>query len=319
MQKDAEGVWSLTTDPLPPDVYSYTFTTDGVRGLDPSNSNIVPNLLNPSSSVHVPGPASIEWEIGSAPRGEVHRHFYRSGIVGDDRDFHVYTPAGYDPAAKKTYPVLYLLHGFSDDSSAWTAVGRANVTLDNLIAQGKAKPMIVVMPLGYGAPEVLRRGTGPRDPELGRRNMTKFRDALFAEVIPQVEKRYRAASGRDSRAIAGLSMGGSESLFTGLNAINRFAWIGSFSAGGLGNDYDAAFPSLDEKANKQLKLLWVGCGTEDGLITANRKFFEWLDTKKIQYTKVETPGAHTWMVWRRYLAAFTPLLFQEKRELRSAK
>lgn len=320
MQKDTEGVWTVTTEALEPDFYSYTFTIDGVRTLDISNSNIVPNLLNPSSSVHVRGPATLAWEVGDTPRGELRRHFYRSGIVGDDRDFFVYTPAGYDPASKKTYPVLYLLHGFSDDASGWTAVGRAHVILDNLIAQGKAKPMLIVMPLGYGAPEVLQRDrSGPRDRSLFQRNTTKFRDALLAEVIPQVEKRYRVATDRNSRAIAGLSMGGSESLFTGLNAIDKFAWIGSFSAGGLSTEYDTTFPTLDEKANKQLKLLWVACGTEDNLITANRKFLEWLDTKKVQYTKVETPGAHTWMVWRRNLATFAPLLFQEKRELRSAK
>ena len=313
-----QGVWTVTTDPLQPDFYGYSFTVDGVRTIDPVNPLIVPNLLNTGNAVHVPGPATLEWEVADVPRGEVHRHFYRSAVVGDDRDYYVYTPAGYDPAAKKTYPVLYLLHGFSDDASGWTAVGRAHVILDNLIAQGKAKPMLVVMTLGYGAPEILRRSaTGPRDPELGRRNMTKFRDALFSEVIPQVEKRYRVAADRNSRAIAGLSMGGAESLFTGLNAIDKFAWIGSFSAGGVGEDFNASFPSLDDKANKQIKLLWIACGTDDRLIGANRKFMDWLDSKKITFTKVETPGAHTWMVWRRNLAAFTPLLFQEK--LRTAK
>jgi enterochelin esterase family protein len=224
----------------------------------------------------------------------------------------VYTPAEYDPTAKKKYPVLYLLHGFSDDASGWSAVGRAHVIMDNLIAQGKAKPMLVVMPLGYGAPEILYRdSSAPRDPDLSKRNMTKFRDALFTEVIPEVEKKYRVIADRNSRAIAGLSMGGAESLFTGLNAIDKFAWIGSFSAGGLSGDYAAMFPALDENANKRLKLLWVACGTEDRLIEDNRKFLEWLDSKKIHYTKVETPGAHTWMVWRRNLATFAPLLFRD--------
>ena len=125
--------------------------------IDPSNWLMKPNLLSAESEVHVPGPGSLPWEIGDVPRGIVHHHFYRSGIVGDDRDYFVYTPPGYDPASTKTYPVLYLLHGFSDDASGWTAVGRANVILDNLIAQGKAKPMLVVMPLGYGAPEIVSR------------------------------------------------------------------------------------------------------------------------------------------------------------------
>src|SRR5208337_3575425 len=156
---------------------------------------------------------SLPWEINLVPHGVIHHHFYRSGIVGDDRDFYVYTPPAYNPEAKKLYPALYLLHGFSDDASAWTAVGRAHVILDNLIAQGKAKPMIVVMPLGYGAPEILSPTFhGFRDSSLVDRNMDRFRQALLTEVIPQVEKIYRVSPDRQSRAIAGLSMGGAESL-----------------------------------------------------------------------------------------------------------
>ena len=247
------------------------------------------------------------------PHGAVHHHFYRSGIVGDDRDFYVYTPPGYDPAAKKLYPVLYLLHGYSDDASGWTAVGRANVILDNLIAQGKAKPMLIVMTLGYGAPEILSPASQRfRDPELRTRNMIKFRDALFTEVMPQVEKSYRVAKDRNLRAIAGLSMGGAESLFTGLNAIDRFAWIGAFSSGGMGEDFNATFPALDAKANAQLRLLWIACGTDDRLIEPNRKFRDWLKSKSVQFIPIETPGSHTWMVWLRNLAEFAALLFQGK-------
>ena len=312
MQKDEQGVWSITTDPLDPDFYGYSFIADGVGLIDPSNSAMKPNLLNTQSEVHVPGPGSLPWEINDVPRGEVHHHFCRSAVVGDDRDYFVYTPPGYDAAANKLYPVLYLLHGYSDDASGWSAVGRANVILDNLIAQGKAKPMIIVMPLGYGAPEIVSR-TGPalRDPGIRERNYTRFRDALFTEVIPQVEKAYRVTKDRNSRAIAGLSMGGAESLFVGLNAIDRFAWVGSFSAGGLSEDFNTVFPALDSKANSQLQLLWIACGTDDRLIATNRKFREWLKSKDIGHTDIETPGAHTWMVWRRNLAVFGTLLFQE--------
>ena len=158
MQKDDQGVWSLTTAPLTPDFYGYSFVADGVGLIDPSNPSMKPNLLHTQSQVHVPGPASLPWEIGDVPHGLVHHHFYKSGVVGDERDFYVYTPPGYDPKAKRSYPVLYLLHGFSDDASGWTAVGRANVILDNLIAQGKAKAMMMVMPLGYGAPEIVVPG-----------------------------------------------------------------------------------------------------------------------------------------------------------------
>lgn len=313
MTKDEQGVWTATIDPLEPDLYGYSFVADGVSLIDPSNPLIKPNLLNKQSMVHVPGPASLPWELSDVPRGAIHRHFYKSRIVGDDRDYYVYTPAAYSTAAKQPYPVLYLLHGYSDDASGWTAVGRAHVILDNLIAQGKARPMLVVMTLGYGAPEIVsRQTTGLRDSNLRDRNMQKFREALLAEVIPQIESAYRVSKDRNSRAIAGLSMGGAESLYTGLNSLDYFAWIGAFSSGGMGEDFAAAFPALDEKANKQLRLLWIACGADDRLIDANRKFREWLKSKRVEHAAIETPGAHTWMVWRRNLAVFAPLLFQSK-------
>lgn len=316
MQKGDEGIWSLTTEALQPDYYGYSFVADGVGLLDPSNSLLKPNLLFLSNMVHVPGPGSLPWELNHVPHGVIHHHFYHSGVVGDDRDYYVYTPPGYSDAAanlSKRYPVLYLLHGYSDDASGWTAVGRANVILDNLIAEGKAKPMIVVMPLGYGAPEVLKRGFRAfADAALVQRNINKFRQALLTEVIPQVEKEYRVSSDRSEHAIAGLSMGGAESLYTGLRNLDQFAWVGSFSAGGLGEDYNAEFPALDSKVNEQLRLLWIACGTEDRLIEPNRRFRGWLTSKEIHHTDIETPGMHTWMVWRRNLAAFVPLLFQNE-------
>lgn len=319
MQRDEQGVWSVTTGPLEPDLYGYSFVADGASLIDPGNAQMKPNLLNPQSVVHVPGAAALAWEINSVPHGTVHHHFYKSGVVGDERDFYVYTPPGYDPKANRLYPVLYLLHGFSDDASGWTAVGRAHVILDNLIAQGKAKPMLIVMPLGYGAPEIVARNTtGMRDPNLRQRNFDKFRDALLTEVIPEAEKAYRVARDRNARAIAGLSMGGAESLYVGLNALNRFAWVGAFSSGGLSEDFNASFPALDAKANAQLRLLWIACGTEDRLIENNRKLRDWLKAKGVRHQGIETPGAHTWMVWRRNLAEFVPLLFQEKAVLNSA-
>ena len=311
MQKDEQGVWSVTTDALDPDIYGYSFVADGVALIDPNNSLMKPNLLSTQSAVHVPGPSTITWEINDVPRGEVHHHFYHSGVVGDNRDFYVYTPPGYDPTAKKLYPVLYLLHGYSDGADGWSAVGRANVILDNLIAQGKAKPMLIVMPLGYGAPEIVSR-TGPtlRDPSLRQRNYDKFRDALFTEVMPQVEKTYRVAKDRNSRAIAGLSMGGAESLLIGLNNRDKFSWVGSFSSGGLRENFEQEFPGLKDAANSQLHLVWVACGTDDGLLGINRDFNKWMTSEGITHTAVETPGNHTWMVWRRNLESFAPLLFR---------
>ena len=229
-------------------------------------------------------------------------------MVGDERDFFVYTPPGYDAGTKQLYPVLYLQHGYSGDARGWLLGAPANVILDNLIAEGKAKPMLLVMSLGYGTPEIVQRGSP--DLSLLKRNYDKFRDALLTEVIPEVEKSYHVARDRDSRALAGLSMGGAESLYVGLNALNLFSWIGSFSPGGMLDDYDGAYPALDSKANAKLRLLWIACGTDDGLIQANRKFREWLTSKDVRHIEIETPGAHTWMVWRRNLAEFTPLLFR---------
>lgn len=312
LRKDEHGIWSATVGPLPPDIYSYSFLSDGVSLMDPSNPRLKPNLLDPESAVHVPGPPSLPWELNQVPHGEIHHHFYHSQIAGDDRDFYVYTPPDYRTQPKHQYPVLYLLHGFSDDASGWTSVGLANVILDNLSAQGKTKPMIVVMPLGYGDFEVVRRGWGYRsDKELARRNLSKFTDTLLKEVMPQVEQSYRIKKDRDSRAIAGLSMGGTESLRTGLNHLDQFAWIGAFSSGGLDvEDFNTEFPNLDASAKEKLRLLWIACGTEDDLIKLNREFKSWLKEKSVPFTDIETPGMHAWLVWRRNLASFAPLLFQ---------
>jgi enterochelin esterase-like enzyme len=315
MQKDAEGIWSVTTEPLEPDYYGYMFLVDGAAVLDPSNNTIKPNLLYRANELHVP-PASSNsawptWEISNVPRGVIHHHFYRSKVVGDERGYFVYTPPGYNPRGKQTYPVLYLLHGYSDDADAWTAVGRANVILDNLIARGKAKPMLIVMPLGYGAPGILSLGAGGlRDPGIGQRNFDRFIDALLTEVIPRVEADYLVKNDRDSRAIAGLSMGGAESLMTGLNNLNEFAWIGAFSSGGLSPEFDKEFPGQDASANSRLRLLWIACGTDDHLIEINRSLRAWLAAKNIRHADIETPGAHTWLVWRRNLAEFAQLLFR---------
>jgi enterochelin esterase family protein len=311
MEKDDQGVWSTTTGPLSPDYYGYSFVADGVGLIDPSNWLIKPNFLNPQSAVHVVGPASLPWEVNDVPHGEVHHHFYRSAVAGDDRDYYVYTPPGYQSKAKESYPVLYLLHGFSDDASGWTAVGHANVIFDNLIAQGKAKPMIVVTPLGYGTMEMLRHGIRVwNNTELRDRNFAKFREALLTEVMPRIESEYLVSKDRKAHAIAGLSMGGSESLLTGLNSLDKFAWVGAFSSGGIPDDFATDFPSLDANANRQLQLLWIACGTEDRLITINRNLRAWLKSKGIKATEIETPGAHTWMVWRRNLAEFAALLFR---------
>jgi enterochelin esterase-like enzyme len=313
MTKDEQGVWSFTSEPMPPDIYSYSFSVDGVQMIDPANPLLKYNLLNTESQVHVPGPATLPWEINDVPHGVLHRHLYHSAILGDDRPFVVYTPPGYDPATAKTYPVLYLLHGYSDAEDAWVSVGRANVILDNLIAWGKAKPMLIVMPLGYGNKQVIAGGwAGLQNKDIWQDSVTKFRDVVLTEILPQVEKLYRVKTDRESRAIAGLSMGGTQSLFIGLNALDRFAWIGAFSSGGLDENFARAYPNVSEATSSQLQLLWIVCGQQDGLIGVNRKLVEWLKSKNIKLTWLETPGGHSFLVWRRYMADLAPQLFETR-------
>ncbi len=311
MQKDDRGVWSVTVGPLAPEYYGYSFLADGVSLMDPSNSLAKPNLLNPQNMVFVPGPDSVPWQMNDVPHGVIHEHFYHSNVVGDNRDFYVYTPPGYNSRGKTRYPVLYLLHGYSDSANAWTAVGRANVILDNLIAGHKAAPMIVVMPLGYGAPRILRANSAVSRNALGEENSRKFTEALLTEVMPRVAKDYRVLSGPAHTAIAGLSMGGGEALYASLNHLKTFGWIGAFSAGLL-PDLDQEFPGLNAKVNSRLHLLWIACGEQDPIVgTFNRQLRAWLKARGVAFTPIDTPGMHTWLVWRGNLAAFVPLLFQK--------
>jgi enterochelin esterase-like enzyme len=263
-------------------------------------------LILTAGAAQLPAPAVDPWEVSDVPHGIVHRHIYKSAIGGDTRDLYVYTPPEYEPSGSTRYPVLYLLHGFSDDASAWTEMGMANIILDNLIARGAARPMIVAMPLGYGVPGILDSGT--RTPGMGAKNQERFAEMMFAEIIPQVERFYRVDASRRGRAIAGLSMGGSEALVIGLNRLDMFAAVAGFSAG-LRDTFEQQFPNLTSTVNDTLQTLWIACGTGDSLIDINRKFKAWLASRDIRFSSVETDGAHTWEVWRRNLAAFAPLLF----------
>jgi enterochelin esterase family protein len=327
MQKDEQGVWTATTEPLKPDMYAYSFSVDGATFTDPGNPLFKPAYGSAGQSmVHVPG--DVVWEpSANVARGAITRHFYRSAVAGDDRDYWVYTPANYDAKRKAPYPVLYLLHGLGDDASGWIESGAANVILDNLIAQGKAKPMLMVNTLGYGT-------SGGTRGAMASDMIPSFARTVLEEVMPRVEKAYNATKDRNQRAIAGLSMGGAEALFTGLNHLDRFAWVGSLSgafimwprgnaaaaAGGRGGvqsmtpgDFERSFPKLDAKANSQIRLLWIACGLDDGLNTVNRQFKDWLKSKNVEFKDVEVPGfAHVWPLWRRNLAELAPLLFQAK-------
>jgi enterochelin esterase-like enzyme len=309
MSKDAGGLWTVTSTPLRPDVYSYTILVDGLEIIDPGVRGFVPNLFDQGGLFTVPGFPPEAWELTEVPHGSVSHRFYKSQILARESDFYVYTPPNFDKGAATRYPVLYLLHGYSDMADAWTVMGRANIILDNLIAMGKAKPMIVVMPLGYGALKLLERGWNLGHDELWRSNIERFSDVLLAEVIPQVERDYPVKGDRDDRALAGLSMGGAESLYVGLNHLDQFAWIAPMSAA-IFDDPIATFPRLDQKHAASIKLLWIACGKEDDLVKNNRQFKSWLASRNIKFESVETEGAHTWQVWRRNLSELAPLLFK---------
>ncbi|MGH9592498.1 MAG: alpha/beta hydrolase, partial [Bryobacteraceae bacterium] len=303
----------FTTAPLGPDIYVYSFTVDGLHIIDPANSFLKYNLLTSDSQVRVPGPATLPWEINNVPHGLLHHHPYHSAIAGDDREFIVYTPPGYNPKARKKLPVLYLIHGYSDPTDAWLTVGFANVILDNLIARGLAKPMLVVLPSAYGTMDVIKGGwAGVRNPGLLTRNQELFRDTLMREVIPQTESAYSVARGPANRAIAGLSLGGTESLFVGLNAPDQFGWVGAFSSGGLSTNFATTYPLSDGKLNSRLHLLWMSCGTEDRLVTVNHNLSDWLTAQGVRHEWNPMSGVHSFRVWRRALAQFAPLLFQPK-------
>jgi enterochelin esterase-like enzyme len=315
MAKAATGVWTTTTPPLAPGIYNYNFEADGDFRIDPANPSTTVNLVDITNLVTVPGDTPQLWEPASVPHGTLHHHIYTTnavlGLPQNQNRYYVYTPPGYDPKAKKPYPVLYLLHGWSDSESGWTAVGRADLIFDNLLAQGRIKPMVVVMPLGYGDMSFLQSFNVWDEPAAIDRNTDLFTRVLLTEVLPRVEAEYHVSRDRTGRAIAGLSMGGLESLQIGLTHTGQFAWIGGFSSAVHNLDYPQLLKSLDSKA-ANLQLLWIACGTEDSLIKPNRSFVAFLKTRNMPVTEVETPGFHTWMVWRDNLIHFTPLLFQQR-------
>jgi enterochelin esterase-like enzyme len=310
MQQDGDGLWSVTTPVLSPEIYGYRFVVDGTPILDPRSTDVRDNLLTLWNDVTIPGTPPEPWELQSIPHGTVERHFYTSQIVqglpNNQSNYYVYTPPGYNPKDKHSYPVLYLLHGYSDAADGWSSVGKANFILDSLISSGKAKPMIVVMPLGYGNMAVLKPG---RTPAISAQSVDLYQKALLTEIIPQIESSYRVSKKREDRAIAGLSMGGHESLLIGLSHPELFAWVGTFSAG-LNANSIAQLPSVTPQQAK-FRVLWMACGVDDALLKANREVIANLKSKGFAVTAIETPGHHQWPVWRDNLIHFAPLLFQK--------
>ena len=305
MAKGENGIWSVTIGPLEPGIYSYTFSMAGARFPDPANNLLKLGTNNAISVVDVPGDRPSFYDNRDVPHGMVHINWYKSEALGGvKRRMYVYTPPGY--GSGKKYPVLYLLHGMGDLDEGWLNNGRANFIFDNLLAEGKIEPMIVVMP--YGHARFANETPGQRS-ALDRR---AFEADLLEAIIPYVEQHYNARKDRQNRAITGLSMGGGQSLGIGLNHLDRFVWVGGFSSAIFGEPKEA-YPKIFENpklADKQLKLLWIGCGKDDRLISGSNKLVGALKAQGIDHTYRVSEGAHSWDVWRIYLKEFAPLIFR---------
>ncbi|HEY0548944.1 MAG TPA: alpha/beta hydrolase-fold protein [Verrucomicrobiae bacterium] len=303
MTRDEQGIWSATLGPLGPGLAIYTFTIDGVTTPDPVNPRIKLRARTSASLVNVPGSPLELWEARDVPHGKVEVIWEQSNVTGDTRAYYVYTPPGYKAGGWKRYPVLFLLHGNNDTAAGWTDVGKANFILDNLIAEKRAVPMIIVMPFGHAVPYVGSQSN----------NTAMVERYLIEEVIPQVEKKYRVARGRESRAIVGLSMGGGHALHIGLSHLDRFSAVAAFSSA-VPPRFEMRFNSLLEDphgTNKKLKLLWIGCGRQDPAFERNQKLSQLLTAHKIQNTFHPTEGLHNFAIWRKYLVEVAPLLFRK--------
>jgi enterochelin esterase-like enzyme len=268
-------------------------------------SGSTPNTIQ--SILEVPGAKAAFYDGQAVPHGNVHERWYHSKSLGAMRRLRVYTPPGYEDSRTTRYPVLYLLHGANLDENAWTRLGRANLILDNLLAAGKTQPFIAVMPFGYGTPPGAARVESPSS------NTELFGKDLLGDVIPFIESEYRASKDRGQRALAGLSMGGGQALTIGLQHPELFSQVAGFSAAVRVAEPEKTFAGLlanPAETNQKLKLLGIGCGTEDSLFQANQEFSGFLKKHGIKHEFRATEGAHTFMVWRRYLNELAPLLFR---------
>jgi enterochelin esterase-like enzyme len=306
MKAGANGVWSVTVGPVEPNLYPYCFVVDGVQVADPGNPDIFPNEGFKNSLVDIPGDKPSIYSVQDVPHGEVTHCYYSSKTLNATRPLVVYTPPGYRAGTDK-YPALYLVSGTTDTEETWYKVGRANFIADNLIAQKKALPLIIVMPYG-------NMGSTPNPATLQAAEMYKvFNAELTANIIPFVEANFRAIPDREKRAIAGFSRGGGQALFAGFSHLDQFAYVGSYSSYLTAEMVDKFFPDLiakPEETNKKLKLLWMGVGSEDFLYQQAAAFEQLATDRKIEHKKMITTGGHTWMNARTYLTETLQLYFK---------
>jgi enterochelin esterase-like enzyme len=341
MTRDEKGVWSATVGPLTPEFWIYTFSVDGVTTIDPRNINTRRNTTRIENWLIVPGPESADYAVGNVPHGTVSLQWYPSLVGEATRRTVVYTPPDYERGTGR-YPVLYLLHGGSGDENAWIECGRAVQILDNLIAQGKAAPMIVVMPNGnitrIASPDFVTAPPAlPANQDPGR--FRRFPDSLVKDLVPFIDKTYRTLADRDHRALAGLSVGGAQTMYAAFNNLDLFAWVGAFSGGypvmpgaaidvpappnaaslrgpDLTKSLDPAkfaslMPQLDAGANARLRLLYISIGTADTLQETHKVVKQVLKDKGVRYTLMEFPDyIHEWPVWRVSLRDLLPRLFR---------
>ena len=316
------GVWEYTTPfVVAPEVYTYTMIVDGNSVIDNNNVFVNRDIASLTSVLLVPkaGERSDLYAIHRVPHGTVSKVWYPSATAGFDRRLTVYTPAGYESNPKVKYPVLYVLHGIGGDEDAWVTQGRATQILDNLIARGEAKPMIVVFTNGNISQEAapLENSTDYTRPTMQLpQTMEGTFETSFPEIVKFIDSRYRTIAKKESRAICGLSMGGFHTLYISINNPDLFGYSGMFSAAIGVNDpgISPIYQDFDKKLatyfSKKPKLLWIGIGQTDFLIQANNDFRKKLDENKFPYTYMETDGGHIWRNWRIYLSEFVPLIFK---------
>lgn len=307
MTKRENGVWEVTLGPIDPGAYRYNFNIDRVSVMDPRNPSVSESNNNAWSMFYIPGADFMDTK--EVPHGAVSAVTYYSSVLKKFRRMHVYTPPGYETGQGK-YPVFYLLHGAGDCDESWTSVGRAGFIIDNLIAAKKAKPMVIVMPAGHTT-----TGGGFAGPPTAQQD---FADEFMTDILPYAESHYRVQTDRQHRAIAGLSMGGTQTLNISIPHLDKFAYIGVFSSGLIGGLAPQAATSWEEQhkaeldnagAKKGLKLVWFSTGKEDGLFPTSESTVALLKMHGFNVTFKESPGAHTWINWRNYLNEFAPQLF----------
>lgn len=307
MKKNDNGVWSVTLGPAKPDIYPYNFIVDGIQVMDPNNPTWFPNERIVNNLVQIPDDVPTVYDIQDVPHGVVEFERYKTE-TGETRPLVIYTPPGYEESKNKKYPVFYLISGTTDTEETWYVAGRTNFILDNLIAQGKAEPMIVVMPYGNNGIAV----SGPSGPETPRMYQA-FQNDLLNNIIPFVEKNYKTLNERENRAIAGFSRGGGQTLWSGLRNPDLFAYVCSYAAFISDDVFDKDFKMVHsdiDLTNKRLKLFWLGVGNEDFLYNDAVKFMDLLKEKKINTKTFITTGGHTWMNTKVFLNESVPLLFK---------